>query len=202
MDTIFGVGKEGIIVEDLSSCPCLYTTPCKPGGPGCTCVQPFSSAGCLRCCAYGSSEQQRKMAEHLAKIIDGYHAREEGLEDPHKIFWEEPVAQARDDYQAQVEPLKRPGAPIGVSLQREPGEMSVFFFVDDAGDLIIDCGTGGRLRVSDHGGPGMEVELRKTMRGLALLRKKDPYTVTRGPNVQGRWLDRLNWAVDHYRDRN
>lgn len=70
------------------ACPCLHTTPCKPG---CTCVQPVSSAGCLRCCTYGSSEQQRKMAEHLAKVIDEYHSRIGGTSEPHRIFWTDVV---------------------------------------------------------------------------------------------------------------
>lgn len=49
------------------SCPCLHTTPCHKD---CTCVNEFSSRGCRRCCSYGSKEQQKKMAEILAKKID------------------------------------------------------------------------------------------------------------------------------------
>lgn len=45
------------------SCPCHHTTPCHPN---CTCVKPFMSRGCSRCCRYGSSEQQRAKAEYLA----------------------------------------------------------------------------------------------------------------------------------------
>lgn len=48
-------------------CPCLYTTPCHPE---CTCVCRFSSRGCRRCASYGSAEQQRVAAEHLAARID------------------------------------------------------------------------------------------------------------------------------------
>lgn len=48
-------------------CPCVYTTPCHPD---CTCVKPFMSRGCGRCATYGSPEQQREMAEYLAKKID------------------------------------------------------------------------------------------------------------------------------------
>ena len=50
-----------------SGCPCLYTVPCHRD---CSCVNPFMSRGCLRCASYGSSEQQRAMAEHLAIKID------------------------------------------------------------------------------------------------------------------------------------
>lgn len=44
------------------ACPCLHTTPCHPR---CTCVNGFSSHGCSRCCTYGSSDQQKAMAERL-----------------------------------------------------------------------------------------------------------------------------------------
>lgn len=46
-------------------CPCLYTTPCKDN---CTCVNWTSSAGCARCCTYGSLEQRTKSAERLASL--------------------------------------------------------------------------------------------------------------------------------------
>ena len=49
------------------SCPCLHTTPCDER---CSCVNPFSSFGCRRCCTYGSKEQQKKTAEYLVKKID------------------------------------------------------------------------------------------------------------------------------------
>ena len=49
------------------SCPCLHTTPCNER---CTCVDPVSSVGCRRCCSYGSLEQQKAMAEHLARMVD------------------------------------------------------------------------------------------------------------------------------------
>jgi hypothetical protein len=49
------------------ACPCLHTTPCDPQ---CTCVNSNMSAGCLRCCSYGSPEQQELAARHLAKLID------------------------------------------------------------------------------------------------------------------------------------
>lgn len=47
----------------VNSCPCIYTEPCDER---CTCVQPFSSRGCRRCCAYGSLEQRRDNAKRLA----------------------------------------------------------------------------------------------------------------------------------------
>jgi len=53
--------------HDPRACPCLHTTPCQPD---CTCVTPWMSHGCMRCCSYGSPEQQKAMAEHLAPAID------------------------------------------------------------------------------------------------------------------------------------
>lgn len=59
------------------ACPCLHTTPCDPR---CTCVMPASSSGCLRCCTYGSPEQQRSMAEWLADAEQrGYRAALEAV---------------------------------------------------------------------------------------------------------------------------
>ncbi len=52
---------------NYKACPCLHTTPCQPN---CTCVKPMMSNGCHRCCTYGSKEQQKAMAECLAKFID------------------------------------------------------------------------------------------------------------------------------------
>ncbi len=54
-------------MNTLKSCPCFHTTPCKPN---CTCVKPFSSAGCSRCCSYGSEEQQIKAAERITTLIN------------------------------------------------------------------------------------------------------------------------------------
>ncbi|TAL40918.1 MAG: hypothetical protein EPN91_12005, partial [Salinibacterium sp.] len=48
-------------------CPCLHTTPCHDH---CACLMPLSSSGCRRCCSYGSPEQQKAMAKHLARILD------------------------------------------------------------------------------------------------------------------------------------
>jgi hypothetical protein len=61
-------GEPHAEVEALrGECPCRYTTPCNER---CTCVMPASSSGCRRCCAYGSPEQQKAMAELLARFID------------------------------------------------------------------------------------------------------------------------------------
>lgn len=49
------------------ACPCLHTTPCHPD---CTCVKPWMSRGCRRCCSYGSADQRRAAAERLAILID------------------------------------------------------------------------------------------------------------------------------------
>ena len=56
--------------QDDRGCPCLYVTPCNPR---CTCVNHFSSVGCYRCCRYGSLEQRRSIAKHLAEAIDSYN---------------------------------------------------------------------------------------------------------------------------------
>jgi len=63
--------------ERNKACPCLYTTPCHPR---CTCVMPYSSSGCHRCCTYGSPEQRKAKAEYLARFIDAGWAAEEEKE--------------------------------------------------------------------------------------------------------------------------
>lgn len=50
------------------ACPCLHTTPCHDR---CACVHIESSFACRRCCSQGNTQQQRKMSEHLAALIDG-----------------------------------------------------------------------------------------------------------------------------------
>lgn len=52
-------------VAGLLACPCVHTEPCSPR---CTCVMPYSSRGCRRCCSYGSKEQRVAVAERLAKL--------------------------------------------------------------------------------------------------------------------------------------
>ena len=51
-----------------SGCPCLYLD--KPCKPDCTCINPFSSAGCRYCCMYGSLEQRRGAAKILKEKLD------------------------------------------------------------------------------------------------------------------------------------
>lgn len=55
-------------MDTRDGCPCKHTTPCITEGTGCTCVNGFSSYGCLRCCKYGSAEQQKSKAELLASL--------------------------------------------------------------------------------------------------------------------------------------
>jgi len=58
------VRNELTALRDASrACPCKHTTPCIPH---CTCASPLSSAGCRRCCTYGSTTQQKLTAEILA----------------------------------------------------------------------------------------------------------------------------------------
>lgn len=56
---------ESLPYEPLA-CPCLYTEPCQSG---CSCVNPSSALGCLRCCTHESEEQRSKKAELLAKRL-------------------------------------------------------------------------------------------------------------------------------------
>lgn len=88
---------EARLREAEQACPCRHTTPCHPR---CTCANPASSAGCRRCCKYGSPEQQRAMAEHL---VDKEHA------DARLAAVQERLAAAlrtqQFDYQALVEQL-------------------------------------------------------------------------------------------------
>lgn len=58
--------------QEQRSCPCLHTTPCDPR---CTCINSLSSSGCLRCCSYGSPEQQRSAAQAIAFAIDSYRGK-------------------------------------------------------------------------------------------------------------------------------
>lgn len=64
-DEVLDHGAASSAVQPHAACPCLHATPCDPH---CTCVKPFSSRGCGRCCSYGSPEQQRAKAEHLAAV--------------------------------------------------------------------------------------------------------------------------------------
>ena len=45
------------------ACPCGYGNPCQKH---CTCVEPWSSRGCRRCCRYGSLEQRQYRAAYLS----------------------------------------------------------------------------------------------------------------------------------------
>lgn len=53
--------------DKRGGCACEWTTPCHPR---CTCVDPLSSAGCTRCCSYGSEAQRRERAEYIAGKFD------------------------------------------------------------------------------------------------------------------------------------
>lgn len=50
--------------QERKACPCHHVTPCSPE---CTCVKPWSSRGCARCCSYGNPEQQKARAVHLTQ---------------------------------------------------------------------------------------------------------------------------------------
>jgi len=51
-----------VVSEAKGGCPCLYVEPCTPH---CTCVEPASSHGCLRCCTYGSFGQRQAAARRI-----------------------------------------------------------------------------------------------------------------------------------------
>jgi len=55
--------------EAERGCPCKHVTPCQEM---CSCANGLYSAGCLRCCKYGSKEQQKAVAERLATVLDNY----------------------------------------------------------------------------------------------------------------------------------
>lgn len=59
------LGKENEQLKERNPCPCLHTTPCHKD---CTCVNGDMSRGCLRCCTYGSPEQQKAAAERLVSL--------------------------------------------------------------------------------------------------------------------------------------
>ena len=77
---ITGIGPRMVTTEDVNwlleqleralargrGCPCHWTEPCSPE---CTCVNGLYSAGCRRCCRYGSDEYRRKKAEHIAEKL-------------------------------------------------------------------------------------------------------------------------------------
>jgi hypothetical protein len=65
------------------ACPCLHVEPCDPD---CTCVKPFMSRGCTRCCTYGSKEQQVEAARYLVGLSS---SRKKALEEAAKIADEE-----------------------------------------------------------------------------------------------------------------
>lgn len=56
-----------------NACPCMHTTPCHER---CTCVVPFSSSGCRRCCVYGSDDQRKAAAVRLAAQAEVAEAAE------------------------------------------------------------------------------------------------------------------------------
>lgn len=53
--------------DNYYTCPCHYIDPCHED---CTCVNPFSSRGCSRCCAVGNLRQRTVAARQLADVID------------------------------------------------------------------------------------------------------------------------------------
>jgi hypothetical protein len=53
----------------FSGCPWLYTIPCDER---CTCANPLSSTGCIRCASYGSLSQRQQRARRLAGKINKY----------------------------------------------------------------------------------------------------------------------------------
>lgn len=55
-------------IKESRVCPCHYLdVPCKPN---CSCIYPFSSAGCNYCATYGSIEQRKAMAKYIKYKLD------------------------------------------------------------------------------------------------------------------------------------
>ena len=62
-------------VEECKSCGRSETCPCsfpeiEPCMEDCSCANQFMSAGCARCCSYGSREQRLSNARRLVRIIE------------------------------------------------------------------------------------------------------------------------------------
>lgn len=49
-----------------TSCPCTHGFPC---AEDCSCIRPYSSKGCSRCCRYGSDEQKKQQSEIINNIF-------------------------------------------------------------------------------------------------------------------------------------
>ena len=64
----------------MSRCPCTFSE-IEPCQDNCTCMNPYSSRGCIRCATYGSYEQRVKKAKWLANIIDQYVEKHYGNEE-------------------------------------------------------------------------------------------------------------------------
>lgn len=60
------IARNGRDIVFNRGCPCNYAEPCMEN---CSCVHPFMSHGCLRCCTYGSEVQRTKMAEGLVNAL-------------------------------------------------------------------------------------------------------------------------------------
>lgn len=48
--------------NERKACPCEFGEPCSGH---CTCANQFASGGCMRCCRYGSEEQQKAAAKRI-----------------------------------------------------------------------------------------------------------------------------------------
>lgn len=60
---------ETVELAAQTTCPCTLAAPCSDA---CTCANPLMSGGCTRCATYGSDEQRKAMAEHIASQTDIY----------------------------------------------------------------------------------------------------------------------------------
>lgn len=63
----------------MNLCPCEFGE-VEPCHPDCSCINPYSSRGCIRCTKHGSYQQRLKHAKWLATAIDEYVEKQNGKE--------------------------------------------------------------------------------------------------------------------------
>ena len=67
-------------MNDRKYCPCSFGSPCHPK---CSCANPNMSFGCMRCCSYGSQDQQNNSA---SLIVEREKLHKELADLVHELF--------------------------------------------------------------------------------------------------------------------
>jgi len=70
--------KERQQIPIAETCPCHYLP--EACTPNCSCVHPYMSGGCENCAGYGSIEQRKSKAKHLASLQDQLTERDKTIE--------------------------------------------------------------------------------------------------------------------------